>query len=698
MLLLVNDPRRQYKLIQFCNSLKKGALFVLGHVIVSDDFASSLPEAKQQQGTWMKFIDVSKIKAFMNIAIAPVYEWGARNIVLSAGLGGMRPNLIIVGFFNARDVHMSQTLVDISSSQPPHSASPDLKNAKNLPQHTLKDPIGNKLGGVLPTDVNRPEGAISAKSYVTILEDLLIRLKLNVGVAKGFDKLELPTPINSKFARIRSWMSFRELVDENVDEIKYIDLWPIQMSAEITTDDVNTKSVLTTNFDTYTLILQLGAILNTVRRWKQAFKLRVSVFVEYESDVEEERTRVVSLLTKLRIKGSVRVFWLASGDAKTYEVLVNGRDDEAFQDALKTVDTTLRDDSWWQEISAARHQLGKTSALDELAEGDPHTADNADEPPTPTKTGTGTSFSGVKNLLRKARRRASITGVTTVMKLQASPLNRNLVRHSRAYDSSSDGSSSEDENMDDSGSSSSDSDTETPLLSVDGTRSSLRKSQSLGESMRDRVFGTPKRNLNRSTSKSPARLSNDERGKSIPAGSARGSSGSTPISSPQVLPNMAPPPRPRSTRNQIAPRFTSTPVPATQIATTEDEPGPSIRFAEPTTPQHDGDTDIARESIYARPSNESPSRPASGYPSTQSTPFTFNDLSCRAQYLVLNELMVAQSADAAVVFTTLPSPVEGTGASEEDSMKYLSDLELFCHGLPPTMLVHSNSITVTMNL
>jgi potassium/chloride transporter 9 len=114
------------------------------------------------------------------------------------------------------------------------------------------------------------------------------------------------------------------------------------------------------------------------------------------------------------------------------------------------------------------------------------------------------------------------------------------------------------------------------------------------------------------------------------------------------------------------------------------------------------------DSIYARrPSAVSPPSPgghsghssqASGFPASASVPLSFNDLPSRAQHLILNELMVRQSSETAVIFTTLPSPVEGTSLREEDSASYLSDLDVLWQGLPPCLLVHSNSMTVTMNL
>ena len=72
---------------------------------------------------------------------------------------------------------------------------------------------------------------MSVTSYVTILEDLLLRLQINVAVAKGFSGLEFP--------------------HQGVEGTKkYIDLWPIQMSAEIAGEGDQKQNVLTTNFDT----------------------------------------------------------------------------------------------------------------------------------------------------------------------------------------------------------------------------------------------------------------------------------------------------------------------------------------------------------------------------------------------------------------------------------------------------------------
>lgn len=206
--------------------MKKGALYILGHVIVTDDFGGSVPEARRQQAAWTKYIDFSKIKAFVNIAISPGVEWGVRNIVLSAGLGGMRPNIAVLGFYNLDDLRRNLPLIDV-----PELRSPGLKPDASDPEEQMHDKKSAKLQGILPTDSCRTEGMMSVTSYVTILEDLLLRLQINVAVAKGFQDLEFPSP--------------------DADHTKkYIDLWPIQMSAEIASEGDNKQNVLTTNFDT----------------------------------------------------------------------------------------------------------------------------------------------------------------------------------------------------------------------------------------------------------------------------------------------------------------------------------------------------------------------------------------------------------------------------------------------------------------
>ncbi|GME62994.1 hypothetical protein GTA08_BOTSDO03003 [Neofusicoccum parvum] len=699
ILLFINDPRRQYKLIQFCNSLKKGGLFVLGHVIVSNDFAAAVPEAKRQQTAWTKYIDFSRIKAFVNVVISPGIEWGARNGVLSAGLGGMKPNIVIMGFYNLSDLR-TNPLIDVPSPQHPQPEQiPDGSGSNQAKSKgKWKQAEEDKLKGQLPTDAIRKESAVTPQSYVTILEDLLLRLQMNVAIAKGFQELELPAPSPSKLESILHATHIHKS-DEEGNTKKYIDLWPIQMSAEIATPGA-AKSVLTTNFDTYTLILQLGCILNTVPSWKRAYRLRVAVFVEYESDVEEERGRVKALLYNLRIEAEVLVFWLASGDLKSYEFIVNGQTDDSHHDARHDIEEALEEEDWWQDIQNLRGRRTVSITPTEQVAQIEGFLDNASNWP-------GTSFQ--QGDRESKPRSLKQLGVSMGMRTHRLPPDLD------GQESSSNSSFSDGEDEDETESSEGDASAASENDIVD-----LQDNASDDESTVPRdSTPTPSSSLPKPQ---PQLLDPQQPG-------ATNSDSTLVTSGPPTHATSTPQPGNSDTNlassRQSLPKFSSKPVPRTQVAA-DDGPGPSIMFAEPLSPEEQRSRRAVAgvpPSIYARSGSPQISQPfppfnpasasgagspstaaaeaqATGFPFQQAVPLSFNDLPCRAQHLILNELIRRESGakQTAVVFTTLPSPVEGTCESEGDSVRYLSDLEVLCQGLPPVMLVHSNSMTVTTNL
>lgn len=754
ILLFVNDPRRSYKLIQFCNSLKKGALFVLGHVMVTQDFAGAVQEARKQQTAWTKYIDFSKVKAFVNIAISPGIEWGARNVALSAGLGGMRPNIVVLGFYNLTELRSTKPHVDIPSSPLCRAASGAFSRQEPKGSGTKRKRRRSRDGqlkGQLPTDTNRAEGSVTAQSYLTILEDFLLRLQINTAIAKGFSELELPSPGPSRLERVLSFVHLASYEEEENSK-KYIDLWPIQMSADTPQEPGNSKqNVLTTNFDTYTLILQLGCILHTVPAWKRAYKLRVAVFVEYESDVLEEKGRVETLLSSLRMEAEVLVFWLASGDLPSYEIIVNGKKGDADSEAVQDVGEVLKEEEWWQDIKRVREWHRDVSNTKGMADDEASLRNQWRGQSFQNGNGRSPTRSQLEDLKRTIvdpRRRSSITGHSHIgvsMSMRTHRLDPELVsRHSRS------GSVSSDTNSEDSASTSSavsdgeDSEgnaaSENDLDQLDGygPRRPLisrvaSRSHSVGENRN--ALSVRKHGGRRTPLTMSSAFQDSMQSQHIPFqprsdSNASAASSAAPSTSPPLItlnegdvsPLSAPPSRPPMMRQASMPKFSSRTVPRTKISM-EDGPGPSIMFTDALSPP----SQRPKHSIYAYPfpsaaaqssplaqtsasaSSSHPSSPpqppgaaspgaATGYPASLSIPLSFNDLPCRAQHLILNELIRQNSADTAVVFTTLPSPIEGTCNSEEESVRYLSDLEVLCQGLPPVLLVFSNSMTVTMNL
>lgn len=518
---------------------------------------------------------------------------------------------------------------------------------------------------------------------------------------------------------------------------------------------------ITTNISLDTLILQLGVILNTVPAWKKVYSLRVAVFVEYESDVEEERGRVQALLEKLRIQAEVLVFWLASGKLPTYEIIVNGiSPGKEYEDE---VEECLQGQDWWDEIQKIRGKRGPRSATDDLSgiAGIITTSTawpEASFQQGPRGEGRVERFLGLRRLLRKSKRRHTMSGITKLgvsLGMRTHRLSPNVVKqHASQFSASEESGSDSDTDSESSYGAGSDGpesaasegdidDFESEASPIEAQKHLVRRRKSHGDTIRgpppskkstgEQEVKVPERPLPRQwvtessattsapnlkvaqpelpTAK-PSSISNlstslkaaSEASESRPGSSAEPTKLSSKTGLPLLRPLSSDTERPSLSRHASTPKFTSRPVPITRVAT-EDGPGPSIMFTDtPSPPVRSSRLPSAyRPSAYF-PENiseaselPSPSPSGSAY-ATQAVPLSFNDLPCRAQHLILNELIRSESKDTAVMFTTLPSPVEGTCKSEEASKGYLSDLEVLCKGCPPVLMVHSNSMTVTMSL
>jgi potassium/chloride transporter 9 len=500
-----------------------------------------------------------------------------------------------------------------------------------------------------------------------------------------------------------------------------------------------------TDTDEDTLILQLGYILLSVPTWKKAFRLRILVFVEYESEVEEEHARLRALLEKLRIEAEIHVFWLASGQLTTYENIVNGKKSGNENDNI--TNELLKGDDWWQELQRLRSEASQASrpqVISSLGEMLEATRRRGSSNAFPEEDGGSFKRFSIQKVLGLQRK-------PSVSKMSKPGVNFGIHTHhlgsrmiedetyGRDYGSSdddNDSSSSSDADFNDVASAGDVDD----IVSIRQASVSSGRRKSHGDLLQYPSYQGKKAERTRSTQllhdggdntpggygtiKSTASLPLDKQPGLASAEAFRKSESTHDLLSPMLDSLQAEgktltstskaPPRPALSRNSSMGRFSSRPVPETRVHN-EEGGGQRLMFAEPefqpselyirsrrnSATQRDGPSNLPLnipellESYQVGSGGNIDAR--SNY-STQSLPLSFNDLPSRAQHLILNELMKLNSSDTAVLLTTLPIPEEGTCKNEEASLRYLSDIEVLCHELPPVLLVLSNNMTVTVSL
>lgn len=569
VLLLVDNPRTSWNLIKFCNNLKKGGLYILGHVTVTGNFQEQFQELKKQQKAWMSIRELTKIKAFVQIGTGPTLPWGVRNVFLGSGLGGMRPNITVLGFFDLKHYHK------ISDSE----LTTNQAHTKNCDGYLNINQSDERL----PTDDCKNEDKIKVQQWVEILEDLSL-MHSNIAIAHAFQKLNMDGLKNRK----------------EYEGKKCIDLYPIQMCAKMKVQS-DFPSVVTTNFDTYTLILQLGAILVTVPEWKRTHRLRVILFVEKPLDRNEELRRMQNLLAVLRIEAEVLV--VALDQFRVYNTIVKG--DPVNFDYVNSI---LKDDLWWQDLVEARNTLKPKRRFS--------TMDTSQKEPV------GMKAQPQKYKLSKLQRLGVSFTMSSSMPHNASFLSDSL-----------------------------DDDTET---------GSIRDSSPSIPLMKDRINYEYTRKRNNSSGKvmSPTRRNIEEMNKNTPR----------PVFSSNKLPNT------KVLEDQSGDKPTIVPVMESS------SPGNTTGAS-----REQGFSDLSHnysgDSLLVSMQN-----------------LAFNDLPSRAQHLILNDIMSQTSESSDLIFSTLPIPPLGTHQDEEASLCYVEDLHTWLEGLPATMLINSQTMTVTTAL
>ncbi|XP_060743958.1 solute carrier family 12 member 9 isoform X2 [Tachysurus vachellii] len=264
VLLMVANPRSNIGLITFINDIKKSGLYVLGHVQIGDLAVLPSDPLQCQYDSWLALVDHLNIKAFVNLTLADSVRCGVQHLLFISGLGGMRPNTLVLGFYD--DIPPQDQLQDRSFHSSRSMESPIFSEDPEDPLFHFP-PLRGSIDGAWQGK------AIDPQEYVSVIADAVKMLK-NVALARYFCQFD--------HTQTRQTGVF-------------VDVWPVNLLRPDSCSYVDTCSLF---------LLQLACILNMTRAWRKA-RLRLFLCVETGRSLKEAERKLGQLLKELRMKAAI---------------------------------------------------------------------------------------------------------------------------------------------------------------------------------------------------------------------------------------------------------------------------------------------------------------------------------------------------------------------------------------------------------
>uniref|UniRef100_A0A672SYB9 Solute carrier family 12 member 9 n=1 Tax=Sinocyclocheilus grahami TaxID=75366 RepID=A0A672SYB9_SINGR len=248
--------------VQFTHHLK---LFIFNFNVLPSDPLQS------QYDSWLSLVDHLNIKAFVNLTLADSVRHGVQHLLFISGLGGMRPNTLVLGFYD--DIPPQDLLQDSSLSickfTDNSSQTDDPEDQNDPPCHfpPVRGGVSVGRGGVWGGKSMGPQ------EYVCVIADAVKMLK-NVALARYFGQFDRTQALQGPV---------------------FVDVWPVNLLRPDSAAYVDTCSLF---------LLQLACILNMTRAWQKA-KLRLFLCVEEGRSLKGTEQKLKHLLKELRMKAEI---------------------------------------------------------------------------------------------------------------------------------------------------------------------------------------------------------------------------------------------------------------------------------------------------------------------------------------------------------------------------------------------------------